>query len=87
MPPGTVTMGDDKTSRAAQEQQTRKLWLAASESFVRSLNKRFYAASLIREALAAARSLRRFGARGRVVPGATDATYRELYVGSYRPID
>ena len=39
-----------------------------------------YAATLIREARDAARSLREFANRGRVVPEIGDATIRELFV-------
>jgi addiction module RelE/StbE family toxin len=44
-----------------------------------------YAAALIREARDAARSLRQFPSRGRVVPEKNDPTIRELFVfHSYR---
>ncbi len=49
LPPGTVTAGEDR-SRGSAEQQARKAWLQATESFVRSLNKRCYAATLLPEA-------------------------------------
>jgi toxin ParE1/3/4 len=45
-----------------------------------------YAAALVREARDAARSLRRFSDRGRLVPEAQDASVRELFIGSYRLI-
>jgi toxin ParE1/3/4 len=43
-----------------------------------------YAAALIREARDAARSLRSFANRGRVVPETSDPNIRELFVWSYR---
>jgi plasmid stabilization system protein ParE len=43
-----------------------------------------YAIALQREAQAAARSLRQFARRGRVVPERNDERLRELIVGSYR---
>jgi plasmid stabilization system protein ParE len=44
-----------------------------------------YAQDLVREALAAGRSLRRFPERGRVIPEGQDPEYRELFVRrSYR---
>lgn len=46
----------------------------------------FYAAALVREARAAARSLKRFAERGRIVPEARSADVRELFVKSYRLI-
>jgi plasmid stabilization system protein ParE len=45
-----------------------------------------YAAALIGEARSAARSLRTFPLRGRVVPEAADDLVRELFVKSYRLI-
>ena len=46
----------------------------------------FYAAALVREARAAARSLKRFSERGRIVPEARSPDVREIYVKSYRLI-
>lgn len=46
----------------------------------------FYAASFVQELLAAARSLRTFGERGRVVPEVGETSIRELFVKSYRLI-
>jgi toxin ParE1/3/4 len=43
-----------------------------------------YAVALQREAQAAARSLRQFARRGRVVPEQHDQSLRELIVGSHR---
>ena len=43
-----------------------------------------YAASFVREAMDAARSLSDFADRGRVVPEVGDEHVRELFVGSYR---
>ena len=49
-------------------------------------DSRFYAAGLVRETRAAARSLRTFAARGRVVPELGAVDIREIFVGSYRLI-
>lgn len=46
----------------------------------------FYAAALVREARAAARSLKAFAERGRVVPEARSLEVREIFVKSYRLI-
>ena len=53
--------------------------------FIRRDSK-FYAAAFVREARSAARSLRRFAERGRVVPELDDPGIRELFVRSYRLI-
>ena len=45
-----------------------------------------YAAAFVREVRAAARSLTRMAARGRIVPEFGDPNYRELIVRSYRLI-
>ena len=45
-----------------------------------------YAAALIREAREAARSLKEFANRGRVVPEENDVAVRELFISSYRLI-
>lgn len=45
-----------------------------------------YAASLVREARDASRSLARFAHRGRVVPEIADPAVRELFVWRYRLI-
>lgn len=45
-----------------------------------------YAVALLRESQAAARSLRQFALRGRIVPERSDQRLRELIVGSYRLI-
>jgi toxin ParE1/3/4 len=48
-------------------------------------DSRAYAEDVVREALAAARSLRTFPERGRVIPEGNDPRYRELFVKkSYR---
>lgn len=47
---------------------------------------RFYAAALVRETRAAARSLRTFAERGRVVPEIDAPDIRELFIKSYRLI-
>ena len=49
-------------------------------------DSRFYAAALVREARAAAQSLRTFAERGRVVPEIDAPDIRELFVRSYRLI-
>ena len=46
----------------------------------------FYAAALVREARAAARSLRSFAERGRIVTEARSSEIREIFVKSYRLI-
>ena len=46
----------------------------------------FYATALVREARAAAFSLRRFAERGRIVPESDDPTIRELFIKHYRLI-
>jgi plasmid stabilization system protein ParE len=51
-----------------------------------SRDSRFYAAALVRETRAAARSLRTFAERGRVVPEIDAPDIRELFIRSYRPI-
>lgn len=45
-----------------------------------------YAAALVRETLAAARTLDRFAERGRYEPEVQDVSIRELFVSSYRLI-
>jgi len=47
-------------------------------------DSKFYAAAFVREARGAARSLKRFAERGRVVPEVADPEIRELFVSSYR---
>jgi toxin ParE1/3/4 len=49
-------------------------------------DSRFYAAALVQEAQVAARSLRTFAERGRVVPEIDAPDIRELFIGSYRLI-
>jgi len=49
-------------------------------------DSRFYAAALVRETRAAARSLRTFAERGRVVPEIDAPDIRELFIRSYRLI-
>ena len=49
-------------------------------------DSRFYAAALVREARVAARSLRAFAERGRVVPEIDAPDIRELFIRSYRLI-
>ncbi len=46
----------------------------------------FYARAVVREARAAARSLRRFAKRGRVVPESARSDIREIFVRDYRLI-
>ncbi len=46
----------------------------------------FYATALVREARAAAFSLRRFADRGRVVPESNSPAIRELFIKHYRLI-
>ena len=66
-----------------------------SEAAARDLEKaaefiardsRYYAAALVRDARAAARSLRTLAERGRIVPEARSSNVREIPVKSYRLI-
>lgn len=57
--------------------------LAEAAAFI-ARDSRFYASALVREARAAARSLRTLALRGRLVPEAQDPAVRELFVKSYR---
>ena len=54
-------------------------------SFIARVSPR-YAATLTDEARSAARSLRKFPRRGRMVPEIGDETIREIFVKSYRLI-
>ena len=49
-------------------------------------DSRYYAAALVRDARAAARSLRTLAERGRIVPEARSSNVREIPVKSYRLI-
>ena len=49
-------------------------------------DSRFYAAALVRETRVAARSLRTFAERGRVVPEIDVPDIREIFIRSYRLI-
>jgi toxin ParE1/3/4 len=49
-------------------------------------DSRYYAAALVREAMIAARTLRQFARRGRVVPEFRDDAIRELFVQGHRMI-
>ena len=49
-------------------------------------DSRFYAAALVQKTRAAARSLRTFAERGRVVPEVNAPDICELFIGSYRLI-
>jgi toxin ParE1/3/4 len=46
----------------------------------------FYAASFVQELRTAARTLRTFGERGRIVPEVGDPSIREIFIKSYRLI-
>lgn len=59
--------------------------LAEAAEFI-ARDSRFYAMALVREARAAARSLRTLAERGRVVPEAHSPEVREIPVKSYRLI-
>lgn len=59
--------------------------LSAAAEFI-ARDSRFYALALVREARAAARSLRAHAERGRAVPEARSVDIRELFVKSYRLI-
>jgi toxin ParE1/3/4 len=66
------------TETAAQD-------LAEVAAFI-GRDSRFYAAALVRESRAAARSLRTFTERGRMVPEIDAPDIRELFIRSYRLI-
>jgi plasmid stabilization system protein ParE len=57
--------------------------LAEAAEFI-ARDSRFYAVALVREARAAARSLKSLALRGRLVPEARSSDVRELFVKSYR---
>ena len=59
--------------------------LAAAAEFI-ARDSRFYAVALVREARAAARTLKTLADRGRLVPEARSSDVRELFVKSYRLI-
>ncbi len=59
--------------------------LAETHRFI-ARDSRFYAATFVREVRDAARSLREFAERGRVVPEIGDPRFRELLVRQYRLI-
>jgi toxin ParE1/3/4 len=59
--------------------------LAEAAEFI-ARDSRFYAVALVREARAAARSLKNLALRGRLVPEARSSDVRELFVKSYRLI-
>jgi len=59
--------------------------LAEAAEFI-ARDSKFYAAALVREARAAARTLRSFAERGRIVPEARSSQIREISVKSYRLI-
>lgn len=66
---------------------TESAWqeLESAADFI-ARDSRRYAVALVDEARAAARSLRKFPSRGRVVPEVSDDAVRELFVKSYRLI-
>ena len=66
---------------------TNSAWqeLECAASFIARDSPR-YAAALVGEAKSAARSLRKFPNRGRIVPEVADNSLRELFVKSYRLI-
>ena len=59
--------------------------LAEAAEFI-AQDSKFYAKSFVKEARQAARSLKRFAERGRVVPELGAPEIRELFVGRYRLI-
>lgn len=59
--------------------------LAEAAEFI-AKDSRFYALTLVQEARTAARSLRDFAERGRIVPECDDQAIRELFVKHYRLI-
>ena len=59
--------------------------LAEAAEFI-ARDSRFYAMAFVREARAAAKSLRTLSERGRLVPEAHASDVRELFVKSYRLI-
>lgn len=59
--------------------------LAEAAEFI-AKDSPFYATALVREARAAAFSLRRYADRGRIVPESDDPDIRELFIKHYRLI-
>lgn len=59
--------------------------LAEAAEFI-ARDSRYYAVALVREARAAARTLKTLAERGRVVPEARSSNIREIFVKSYRLI-
>ena len=77
---------DIKVARTVRWTETATTDLEEAAAFI-GRDARFYAAALVREARAAARSLRTFAERGRVVPESDVPDMRELFIRSYRLID
>jgi toxin ParE1/3/4 len=72
-------------ARAVRWTETATQDLEEAAAFI-SRDSRFYAAALVQETRAAARSLRTFAERGRMVPEVDAPDIRELFIGSYRLI-
>jgi toxin ParE1/3/4 len=72
---------------AARVSWTESAWQEVEQaaSYIAQDSPR-YAAALVDEIRSAARSLRRFPNRGRIVPEVGDETVRELFVKNYRLI-
>jgi plasmid stabilization system protein ParE len=72
-------------ARTVKWSETATLDLEEAADFI-ARDSRYYAATLVRDARAAARSLRTLAERGRVVPEARSSSVREIPVKSYRLI-
>ena len=72
-------------ARTVKWSETATLDLEEAAEFI-ARDSRYYAAALVRDARATARSLRTLAERGRIVPEASSATVREIPVKSYRLI-
>jgi plasmid stabilization system protein ParE len=72
-------------ARTVRWTETATQDLAEAAAFI-GRDSRFYAAALVRETRAAARSLRIFAERGRIVPEIDALDIREIFIRSYRLI-
>ena len=72
-------------ARTVRWSETATLDLEEAAEFI-ARDSRYYAAALVRDARAAARSLKTLAERGRIVPEARSSKVREIQVKSYRLI-
>lgn len=72
-------------ARTVRWSEAATLDLEEAAEFI-ARDSRYYAAALVRDARAAARSLRTLAERGRIVPEARSSNVREIPVKSYRLI-